>query len=184
MLQHVLRKQSAIFFGFKRYFLSNNFKCGDEWKSASTVSPLCNLISFNELSIHEKKIQNVDSSEFINHELAREILHLRSSERATSVLEATNQAALRKLVDTGNFHFLMHMLENVVDYGIYLDDYTACYILNELILVKEFQLATQISKYVKQSNLNNALVETLSIYATYMYLRSKQEKVRDFYYFG
>lgn len=174
-----------------RTFLSDAYKCTEEWK-ARLQSPILKRISsvpfYFEL---DKKFQQhgqvcaVDIDIYANRvnnnsrleELADMVHKLRMTAETANALDSTSHAVVRHHLDFGNDDIgqLIHILDDRLSYGVFLDTYTANLTLDRLLKLKQYRRAAKIATLLMlQENFDNAITRTLSLYACYKYLENPE----------
>ncbi|XP_055913171.1 28S ribosomal protein S27, mitochondrial [Eupeodes corollae] len=176
-----------------RTFLSEQFKCPNEWNSRlqPTFMQNTNLenlyYEIKQASTSQKngKLNAIDIDIFVNKASAadesrvdeiNELIHtLRISDETTNTLDSTHHAVVRNYVDMGHITDLITILDNRLAYGIFLDDYSASYLLDYLIKKQDFHSAARTATFLMlQEDFENELPRALSLFACYKYLNRRE----------
>ncbi|XP_055372656.1 28S ribosomal protein S27, mitochondrial [Condylostylus longicornis] len=173
---------------FCRTYLSNEFKCTNEWSSRLNAPFMqkFKLESFYydiEQSFNsQKKASAIDVDLFANkitpedddhhlEEIRVLLKKFRLTEEATNALDSTSHAVIRSFTDAGKITDLIDILDNRLEYGVFLDDYSASYLLDHLIKTGDFTAAAKVSaQLMLQEDFNNELSRALALYSFYKYL--------------
>ncbi|XP_004927892.1 uncharacterized protein LOC101745964 [Bombyx mori] len=193
MLKSVLKARAKSFLSIslkKRTFLSNDYKCNENWNSAIS-SPLLNKINLNDFynkldQTHSSKgiISAIDVDIFANAvtepvhlEELKDLLHkLRLSAETGSMLESTSHATVRHSIKFDYVDELIQMLKDPLNYGLFLDDYSANILLNELLVKKNYTQAADIAALIMlQEEYNNDILCSLCQYSSYMFIKNYVE---------
>lgn len=166
-------------------FLTNNYKCTDAWNSQIST-PILTTVNLNDFySIldqnHASKgvISAIDVDIFANAindpsylEELKSLLHkLRLSAETKNTLESTHHATVRKFIEFDHIPELVDMLKDPLNFGLFLDDYTANILLDKLIVSENYDLAAEVASLIMlQEDYTNDITCTLCQYACYKYI--------------
>lgn len=192
-----LRKISAITNSFssaytqRRTFLTNDYKCTEAWSSQTSTSTLTrnnlndfyNVLDQNYLSKGVISALDVDIfanalNEPVYLEELKDLLHkLRLSAQTGSTLESTNHATVKKFIEFDQIEELVHMLQNPLDFGLFLDDFTANILLDKLIVSEKYELAAIVASTIMlQEDFSNDITCALCQYASYKYITAPRAR--------
>ncbi|XP_075972841.1 uncharacterized protein LOC142974411 [Anticarsia gemmatalis] len=169
----------------KKTFLSNDYKCNEAWNSLN-ASPIINKINlqdfYNVVDInHSSKgvISAIDVDIFANavkdsshlEELKDLLYKLRLSAETGNMLESTRHATVRNYIEFGEIEELVGILKDPLNFGVFLDDYSANILLDKLITSSNYELAANVASTIMlQEEFNNDITCTLCQYACYKYV--------------
>lgn len=174
-----------------RTFLSDAYKCMDAWQ-ARLESPVLKRINSTPFYYElEKKFQQhgqvcaVDIDIYANKlnddqhldELGDLMHKLRLTPETSNALASTAHAVIRHHLDFGNDNLtnLIHILDDRLSYGIFLDTYTANMTLDRLLKLENYQLAAKVATLLMlQDDFTNDISRTLSLYACYKFLENPE----------
>ncbi|KAL5287981.1 MRPS27 family protein [Megaselia abdita] len=179
----ILKLRSPVTQQAIRTFLSENYNCTNEWNSR--LSP-----SFMESIKMERfyydiqqagKNRAIDVDMYMNKVTPNAEIHVdeitdllqktRLTEEASNVLESTGHAVIRNLIDTDHIAELLHILENRMTYGVFLDNYIASYVLNSLVLKEDFHTAARVAGLLMlEEDFSDPLVRAFSLHSAFKYL--------------
>ncbi|KAL4703389.1 hypothetical protein ACJJTC_011178 [Scirpophaga incertulas] len=169
----------------KQTFLTNDYYCNEAWKEQAKSSLMENLNLNDFYNVLDQKyttkgtISSVDVDIFANAikdpiylDELRDLLHkLRLSAETGTMLESTHQATIRNYLKFGNIQELINILKDPLNYGLFLDNYTANILLNELITSSNIDLAANVASLVMlQEEYNNEITCGLCQYACFKYV--------------
>lgn len=178
----------------KKNFLTKEYKCTDAWNNMNS-SPV-----FNKIVIHDfynildqnyaskGVISAIDVDLFANAikdpshlEELKDLLHkLRTTAETGNMLDSTHQATIRHFLEFGDVKELIDILKDPLNYGIFLDDYTANMLLDKLLTISDYELAARVASLVMlQEEYNNEITCTLCQYACYKYISSYTPPPRE-----
>lgn len=181
-LRKITQKNITNLF-IRRTFLIRDYKCLDEW---SKKSPLINNINLNDF--YNQLDQNYSSrgtlsavdidifanavKDVVHLEELKDLLHkLRLTAETGNTLESTHHATVRNFINFGYVDELVDILKNPLEYGIFLDDYAANILLDELIKQNKFELAANVAGLIMlQEEYSNEITCSLSKFATFKYI--------------
>ncbi|KAG6462027.1 hypothetical protein O3G_MSEX013011 [Manduca sexta] len=169
----------------RRTFLTEEYKCTESW-NATNSSPLLNKINlsdfYNQLDqsyTTKGTISAIDIDIFANavndsHHLEelKDLLHkLRLSAETGNTLESTSHATVRNFLQFGYIEELIEILKDPLNFGVFLDDYSANILLNELLSKHNYDLAADVASLVMlQEEFSSTITCTLCQYACYKYI--------------
>lgn len=191
MIRNIRRvySKTRVFFtsAQERTFLTNEYKCNDTWNK-SLSSPVLSKINLNDFYIQldqnygsKGTISAIDVDVFANAikdplhlEELKDLLHkLRLSAETGNILESTSHATVRNFINFGYIDELVGILKEPLNYGVFLDDFSANILLNELLKEEKFELAANVAALVMlQEEFTNELTCTLCQYSCYKYIIS------------
>ncbi|KAH9639735.1 hypothetical protein HF086_014493 [Spodoptera exigua] len=102
----------------------------------------------------------------------KDLLHkLRTTAETGNMLESTQQATIRNFMEFGDIKELVEILKDPLNFGVFLDDYTANMLLDKLITLNNFELAARVASLVMlQEEFSHELTCALCQYACYKYI--------------
>ncbi|XP_026748194.2 uncharacterized protein LOC113509109 [Galleria mellonella] len=166
-------------------FLTNEYKCLDAWNKQISSSLLnrINLTDFyNTLDQHVSSkgiISALDVDIFANaikdpnylEELKDLLLKLRLSSETGNMLESTHHATIRNFIQYERIQELIEILKDPLNFGLFLDDFTANILLDKLITSSNYEQAANVAALVMlQEEYNNDITCALCQYACYKYI--------------
>lgn len=170
-----------------RTFLSNAYKCTDDWNSR-LAAPILQKIKPEEFYYeleqkfqHHGKCSAIDIDIFANRltdygylEEITDLVHRhRLTEETTNTLESTGHALIRCYLDHAENKDLLDILNDRLSYGVFLDSFTANLALNKFIQAKDFTSAARIGSFMMlQEDFTNPITRALSLYACVKYLQN------------
>lgn len=174
-----------------RYFLSDSYKCTEDWQNRLKLPILQNIrpdLFYHELErkfVNRGKVCAVDMDIFANAikdntmlaELSDLMHKLRLTAETSNALDSTSHATIRHHLDHSDQDMinLLYMLDDPLNYGIFLDTYTANLCLDKLIKLQKYQMAAKVATFLMlQESFENPINRTLSLYACYKYLEDPQ----------
>lgn len=103
-----------------------------------------------------------------------DLMHkLRLTTEASSTLESTGHAIIRNYLDYNQIEPLINVLNHRLDFGIFLDYYSANLVLDKLIEDKNFKAAARIATiFALQENFENPITNHLSLYGCLKFLEN------------
>lgn len=185
-LRNIYTKRSFLpIVSANRTFLTNDYKCEETWSSIN-LSSLVKKINVNDFyneidKTHSSKgvISAIDVDLFahavketIHLEELKELLHkLRLSAETGSMLESTPHATIRNFIKFGYVQELVEILKDPLNFGVFLDDYTANMLLDDLIKAEKYELAATVASLIMlQEEYSNELTCALCQYAAFKYI--------------
>lgn len=167
-----------------RTFLSEAFQCSEAWKSRLTT-PILQKINVDNLYYElEQRFQQKNKASAVDIDLyanklddeshleeAVDLLHkLRMTDETSNTLESTSHAIIRNHIDHNQITSLLQILNNRLNYGLFLDNYTANLLLDKLIKANDFKSAARVSTLLMlQEQYDDEITRALSIYACYRF---------------
>lgn len=189
-LPHICHTPTII----QRTFLTKEYRCSDAWNKInfSGVTNNINLDDFyNQLDQNYSSkgaISAIDIDIFANsirdashlEELKDLLYKLRLSAETGNMLESTHHATVRNFISFGYIEELLHILKNPLGYGVFLDDFTANILLDELLTQKRFTLAAEVAALIMlQEEYTNEITSNLSKYACFKYVMQYKPPVSN-----
>lgn len=175
---------SAVFIQTQT-FLTKEYKCSEAWKS-QTTSPVIGKINLNDfynkidLNYSSKGvISAIDVDLFANAikdpshlEELKDLLHkLRLSAETGNMLESTHQATIRNYLEFGSIEDLIIILKDPLNFGVFLDEYTANILLDKLVTSSNFEQAANVASMIMlQEDYSNEITNGLCLYACFKYI--------------
>lgn len=169
----------------KQTFLTNEYKCNDAWTS-QTLSSVSNKINLNDFyNIIDQNysskgvISAIDVDIFSNSlkdsfhlDELKDLLHkLRLSAETGNMLESTHQATIRNYLQFGAVEDLISILKDPLNFGVFLDEYTANILLDKLVTSCNFEQAANVASLIMlQEDNNNEITSALCQYACFKYI--------------
>ncbi|XP_047989412.1 uncharacterized protein LOC125228779 [Leguminivora glycinivorella] len=184
-LRRIPLKQNYCLFIQKHTFLTNDYQCNGAWSaqvSASVLSKVNLHDFFNTVDQNYSTkgvISAIDVDVFANSikepvylDELKELLHkLRLSAETGNTLESTHHATIRNYIEFGNIEDLVKILQDPLNFGVFLDAYTANILLNKLITAQNYEQAANVASLVMlQEDFSNEITCTLCQYACYKYI--------------
>lgn len=180
---------SSFRFITARTFLSNAYKCTDDW-NARLAAPVLQKIKpelfYYELEQkfqHHGKCSAIDIDIFANRltdygyleEVADLVHRQRLTEETSNTFESTGHALIRCYLDHAENTDLLDILNDRLSYGVFLDSFTANLSLDKFIQAKDFTSAAKIASFMMlQEDFTNPITRALSLYACVKYLQNVQ----------
>lgn len=168
-----------------RNFLTNDYRCTESWDTINS-SPIINKINlndfYNQLDINyssKGSISAIDIDIFAHAvketdhlDELKDLLHkLRLSAETGNMLQSTHHATIRNFIKFGYIQELVEILKDPLNFGVFLDDYTANILLDELLKSEKYELAANVASLVMlQEEFTNELTCNLCQYACYKYI--------------
>ncbi|CAH2091907.1 unnamed protein product [Euphydryas editha] len=182
------------YFISKQTFLTNEYKCFEAW-NLQTSSPLLTKVNLHDFyNILDQNysskgvISAIDVDVFANAvkdpvylDELKDLLHkLRLSAETGNTLESTNHATIRNFIEFGNLHDLVQILKEPLNFGLFLDFYTANILLDKLITSENYELGANVASLIMlQEDFSNEITNTLSQYACYKYLSEHKVSLEE-----
>lgn len=168
-----------------RTFLSESYRLTDAW-NARLSTPILEKIKVDtffyelEQKFNQQKVASpIDIDIYANKvtddnhldEIGDLLNKLRKTSEATNILDSTGHAYVRTLIDYDQIEQLIQMLDNRMEYGIFLDDYAANLVIDKLLKAGKFKEAARITTiFMLQEDFSNEITRALSLFACYKYL--------------
>lgn len=174
-----------------RYFLSDSYKCTESWQNRLNSPILQNIrtdLFYRDLDrklVNSGKVCAIDVDIFVNaikdntmlSELSDLMHKLRLTAETSNALDSTSHATIRHHLDYSDEDMinLLYMLDDPLNYGIFLDEYTANLCLDKMIKLQNYRMAAKVATFLMlQETFENPINRTLSLYACYKYLEDPQ----------
>lgn len=193
MLLH-LRRSFLMKPVLARTYLSSGYNCADSWNKRLST-PILEKIKLEEFYVdieqkfqQQRKTSAIDVDIFVNRvtdgnhvdEIADLVHKLRLTEEASSILDSTSHALIRSYVENDHIPFLLQILRDPLNYGIFLDTFTANLALDKLIELKDFNSAAQIASFLMlQEDFGNDITKAMCLYACVKYLENPDPFVKE-----
>ncbi|CAK1578300.1 unnamed protein product [Parnassius mnemosyne] len=190
--KYLLKNYCFLFRTHTRSFLTNEYKCEEAW-DAQKSSSLLNTVNLNDFFTtltqnytSKGVISAIDVDVFANAirdstylDELKELLHkLRMSAETGNMLDSTHHATIRNYIKFGNIQDLVNMLRDPLNYGIFLDNFTANILLDKLVTSKNYELAANVAALTMlQEEYSNEITCALSQYACYKYLTECSDNI-------
>ncbi|KAI8440172.1 hypothetical protein MSG28_001563 [Choristoneura fumiferana] len=184
-LRKIPLKPNYILYIQKQTFLTNEYQCNGAWNNqiSSSVLSKVNLHDFfntvDQTYATKGVISAIDVDVFANSvkepvylDELKELLHkLRLSAETGNTLDSTLHATVRNYIEFGNIEELIQILKDPLNYGVFLDEYTANILLNKLLVSQNYEQAANVASVVMlQEDFSNDITCTLCQYACYKYI--------------
>uniref|UniRef100_A0A336LVR3 CSON003897 protein n=1 Tax=Culicoides sonorensis TaxID=179676 RepID=A0A336LVR3_CULSO len=131
-----------------------------KFNQQNTASPI-------DIDIYANKV--TDDNHF--DEIADLLNKLRKTPEATNILDSTGHAYIRNLLEYDQIGQIIQVLDNRIEYGVFLDDYLANLVIDKLLKAGKFKEAARISTiFMLQEDFSNPITRALSLFACYKYL--------------
>ncbi|XP_017774077.1 PREDICTED: 28S ribosomal protein S27, mitochondrial [Nicrophorus vespilloides] len=169
----------------RRTFLSQAYYCNEVWNNRLN-STILQKINHDELYYElEQRFQKngiisaVDVDIFANSvkddiyldELMDLAHKLRLSADTSNTLESTSHAVIRCLLNYDKKDELLNALDDRLNYGLFLDNYTANILMDYFYKAKDFVSGSRVaSQLMLQEEMNHPLSSSLSIFHCYNFL--------------
>lgn len=176
-----------------RTYLSPSFQCQTAWSDrlASSILQNVNVEQFyaevEAKHQQNKNISAIDVDIFVNRvtgdgyleEMADMVHKLRMTEEATQLLESTPHAVVRNFLEHDQLDLLLHVLRDPLNYGVFLDTFSANLLLDKLVEEKKFTAAAEVASFLMlQEDFGNDITKSLSLLAGYKYLESPEPFIK------
>ncbi|XP_017867497.1 PREDICTED: uncharacterized protein LOC108616640 [Drosophila arizonae] len=135
--------------------------------------------AFNNLanqSASSQNVKNLDLDVFVNQDhkqmdLVDKLVKLRKQKHSTSVPLLPN-ILVKQLLDLSGPHDAVAVLRNPLQYGIFIDQFTGCHLMDLLLHNGSIKEAAQVSALLVERDLcNNELISALALKSFYAYLK-------------
>lgn len=169
----------------KKTFLTQEYKCTEAWENMNS-SPVFNKININDFyNVVDQNytskgvISAIDVDIFANAikdsshlEELKDMLHkLRLSAETGNMLESTRQATVRNYMKFGDINELVEILKNPLNFGVFLDYYSANILLDNLITTANYEQAARVAALMMlQEEYDNDITCSLCQYACLKYI--------------
>ena len=124
----------------------------------------------------QKKVSAIDLDIFANKteeldEIADLAQKLRLSEEASKVLDSTSHALIRNYYGANQIETLIPILASRLEFGVFLDNFSANLILDQLLKEKNHKIAARIATILSlQEDFENSITNSMSLLACYKFL--------------
>lgn len=170
-----------------RTLLSEAYKCSTSWNNRLS-SPIFQKVDPDKLyyelennfgpngkataidvDIYANSVNNIDHLDSL-----ADLLHkLRLSRETSNTLDSTSHAVIRIFHDLGEHNELLTILNDRINYGIFLDPFTSNILLDHFIESKDFTSAAKIaSMLMLQEDFTNDINKSLSLHACLQYIQN------------
>ncbi|KAJ6648732.1 28S ribosomal protein S27, mitochondrial [Pseudolycoriella hygida] len=181
-----------VYVNSTRTFLSEAYKCTEVWNQRLTSPALQNINAANFYYELEQKFHSYGKVSAIDVDILAstiaeggqldalsDIIHKhRLTEETSNTLDSTGHALIRAFLDRFQISELLEILDDRINYGIFLDDFTANLSLHELIKNKDYKSAARIATLLMlQEDFDHKITKFLSLYACVKHLQ-KLEPVK------
>ncbi|XP_069681686.1 small ribosomal subunit protein mS27 isoform X2 [Periplaneta americana] len=193
-----------IVFTEKRFFLSDEYRCREEWERRRQA-PIFQNMKLDELyqDLDNKyqntgKVSAIDIDLFANAVQDEEnldelddLLHkLRLSASTTDMLPSTSHSVVRTYLALGRHDELLRILDDRLNYGVFPDDYCSGLLMDTFLKQHNYTGAAKVGVlHMLQEDWSHCITSHLALYSCHMYLRnpestpwedpSKTEEVED-----
>ncbi|RZF33202.1 hypothetical protein LSTR_LSTR015167, partial [Laodelphax striatellus] len=167
-----------------RNYLSSAYTCQDAWNQR-LESPILKKINETDLFFdlenqfqQHGKAHGIDIDLFTNiltepersDEIEDLLYKLRLSPEACSLLPSTQHAFIRFLVDGNKSDDLLRVLDDRLNYGIFMDDYTCILLLDKFLREENFKDSARVATLqMLQEDFSHPMVKSMSLYACLKY---------------
>ncbi|KAK4022667.1 hypothetical protein OUZ56_008121 [Daphnia magna] len=195
ILKSLLRTRSQNFQRIcLRTFLADAYKCEAEWKGRLNNPLLEKLKNENFYGELLKKFQNdgkasaidVDLfSTFVLNELHLEDLEIitkkfRRCPNTVHALPSTSHSVIRTYLEFKNTDTLMRMVDDRLNYGLFLDYYLSNLLMDSFLKEDNFRDAAKVAiQLMLQEEFDHPITSNLALYSCYGYLNKPQPEPWD-----
>ncbi|KAK2711898.1 small ribosomal subunit protein mS27-like [Artemia franciscana] len=185
LMNHLRKIYSACSPRFFRNFLSQAYHCEEQWNERLS-SALLSQVNFDELNNEllkafsaSAKVTPVDFDIYVNKmtdenhliDFEEIINRFRRSPSTAFVLPSSQHAVIRALVKLNKSDLLMKMLNDRLNYGIFLDSYTSCLLMDMFLKGNNYQDAAKCAiQLMLQEDFGSDLSKSLAMYSCFLYL--------------
>ncbi|XP_037039866.1 uncharacterized protein LOC119076934 [Bradysia coprophila] len=174
---------------FTRTFLSESYKCTESWNQRLTSPVLQNINPANFYYELEQKFQTYGKvspididilaskiSEGGDIDALADLMHKhRLTEETSNTLDSTGHSLIRAYLEKFQIDELLHILDDRLNYGVFLDSFTANMSLDVLIKNKDFKSAAKVATLIMlQEDFDNKITRALSLYACVKHLQKPE----------
>uniref|UniRef100_A0A1E1WSS1 28S ribosomal protein S27, mitochondrial n=1 Tax=Pectinophora gossypiella TaxID=13191 RepID=A0A1E1WSS1_PECGO len=179
------RKSISSLYLQRKTFLTNDYKCIEAWNSQIS-SPILTKVNIHDFyNILDQNftskgvISAIDVDIFANAikdpvylEELKDLLHkLRLSADTGNTLESTHHATIRNFIEFGHIPELIDILKDPLNFGVFLDNYSANILLDKLITSADYEAAAKVASLIMlQEDFTNDITCSLCQYACYKYI--------------
>ncbi|XP_022191462.2 28S ribosomal protein S27, mitochondrial [Nilaparvata lugens] len=172
---------------FYRNYLSSAYKCQDAWNQR-LESPFLKKVNGTDLFFDLEnqfqkhgKAHGIDIDIFTNiaaeperSDEIEDLLHkLRLSPEACSLLPSTQHAFIRFLVENDKTDDLLRVLDDRLNYGVFMDNYTCILLLNKFLKENNFKDSARVASFqMLQEDFSHPMVKFMCLYACLKYSES------------
>lgn len=172
---------------FTRTFLSEAYKCTESWNQRLTSPVLQNINPVNFYYELEQKFQNYGKMSAIDIDILAskisegghidalaDLMHKhRLTEETSNTLDSTGHSLIRACLDQFKIEELLHILDDRLNYGVFLDSFAANLTLDALIKNKDFKSAAKVATLIMlQEEFDNKITQALSLYVCVKHLQN------------
>lgn len=170
-----------------RNFLSQAYSCNEVWEQRLN-NPILQKIKLDEFyyDLDQKyqrtsKISAIDVDLFANNviddnhldELLDLVHKLRLTEDSCNTLESTAHAVIRILINCDKTEELLNVVDDRLNYGIFLDYYTGNLLLDKFWKNKDYLSGTRVaSQFMLQEDFNHSITSALSLLHCFKFLQN------------
>lgn len=173
----------------KRTFLSENYRCENEWNKRletsliKKVNPFDFYLQLDNQHNISGKIAAVDIDIFVNslkndghiEDLLDMIYRLRMGPESSFTLPSTHCAVTRYLLDNDNADQVYDVLNDRLNYGIFPDHHTINLLMDTYIKKEDFTAAAKIATLLMiQEDSDSPIANALGLYSCHKYLDNPQ----------
>lgn len=177
----------------RRTYLSSSYKCVSAWEARlGTPTLAINLDQFyadveTKYQQQQRKVSAIDVDIFVNKvtgdsyvdEMADLIHKLRMTEEASNLLDSTAHALVRNLAENDQIDFLRQILRDPLNYGVFLDTFTANLLLDKLVEEGKFTAAAEIASFMMlQEDFGDDISRSLCLLSAFKYLDNPEPFVK------
>ncbi|KAI6181891.1 hypothetical protein M3Y98_00878200 [Aphelenchoides besseyi] len=176
----------------RRFLLSNDFALNSQWNTRLDDLKEFNLgSSYDWITSVQKKFigrskgsaVDVDAAAClaVEHDQITDIVDLmyklRHTENTADMLESTEYAVYRLLLKHGDLNILFKMLNDPINYGIFMNEHCCCVAIDQMLKAENFVGAAIVATHVfKQEMFSDELLNLLSIYSLLKWLELPAEQ--------
>lgn len=191
MIRHLHRVN--LLRGGCRNYLTQAYKCEPAWEARLTSQTLSkiNLDQFyadvETKHQQQKKLSAVDVDIFVNKvtgdnyidEMADIIHKLRMTGEASNVLDSTSHAVVRNFAGHDQIDFLLQILRDPLNYGVFLDTFCANLLLDKLVEEKQFTAAAEVASFLMlQEDFGDDITRGLCLLSAFKYAANPEPFVK------
>jgi len=174
---------------FSRSIVSHNFQIKDDWDKR-LEAPIFKKIKMGEYFFElEKKFTNeykgsaIDVDIFANNvstdtqtEHMEELIHkLRRTPHTVHTPDSTHHAAVRAMLEYGEVEHLVKMLDDRLNYGVFMDEFSAILVLDKLLEMGENGAAARCASQLMLQEENYSLPIALGNLGCWRYFSSGRQ---------
>jgi len=168
-------------------FLSDSYDCKDAW-TKRLESPIISKVNADDLLFEmdkrytqDKVVSAIDVDLFVHRvdsvesvEEVEELVHrLRKSPATSSTLPSTLHAVNRLYIETGRFDDLLRLLNDRMNYGLFLDNYLSNLLMDKFLAEENYKNVAKIaSLHMLQEDFGPPLTQLYCLYGTLKYLET------------